>query len=429
MDLDKIYYRVFNKKLSIPDKVNQFAILLTDGRSRFVSTIEKDSVENILIERVFGVRRNLKKKGKIEIEEVLRLRDDYKGCFCRNLRLTYCGYKPIWKDSKNSYYSCDEYQPNQIFEKCRIEYPNLSFTRLFEIKDIIELKPEYKYCCWDGYGFATEYLRRYKEQPYIEMLQKIGLGWYADKKRIINKLDDKAFRKFLYKESQAIRNNYLDVPQILKMYKGASLEKIIEDKEVTILKRRNSVFFKKYPMLNPIKVFRYITEQKTDFNNYKDLIEAVAFLKLDLNDTKNSYPHDFMKYHDLYTSQMSAVKNKPIDEGIAKMSYKYRKLLKTYGDITMVFPRNTNDFINEGSKLHHCVGRMGYNKKMAEGESLIIFIRHTEEIDKPFLTLELNPKNKTIKQFYGDHDKQPPREIDNLIRTVWINDIQKIRTI
>lgn len=71
---------------------------------------------------------------------------------------------------------------------------------------------------------------------------------------------------------------------------------------------------------------------------------------------------------------------------------------------------------------------MGYNKKMANGESLIIFIRKKEDPDTPFITMEYNPKSKKINQLYGDHDKQPNKEIQKIIYNQWLPTIKTIKS-
>ena len=65
----------------------------------------------------------------------------------------------------------------------------------------------------------------------------------------------------------------------------------------------------------------------------------------------------------------------------------------------------------EGRSLHHCVGKMGYDKKMAEGRCIIAFLRKTEEPEKPFVTIEFIPKDRRISQIYGDHDSKPEQEV------------------
>ena len=77
----------------------------------------------------------------------------------------------------------------------------------------------------------------------------------------------------------------------------------------------------------------------------------------------------------------------------------YEKLKDIYNrihEIKMLFPKCTLDFINEGEALNHCVGRMGYNKKMANGESLIIFIM---DIKRSFFIHHLSPLYLTYNQF------------------------------
>ena len=65
----------------------------------------------------------------------------------------------------------------------------------------------------------------------------------------------------------------------------------------------------------------------------------------------------------------------------------------------------------EGKKLHHCVGKMGYDKKVVDGKSIIAFVRIVDEQTKPYVTVEYDIKRRKIVQCYGDHDSNPGIEV------------------
>lgn len=65
----------------------------------------------------------------------------------------------------------------------------------------------------------------------------------------------------------------------------------------------------------------------------------------------------------------------------------------------------------EGMTLHHCVGANDrYMKKMADGESWILFLRKKEEPEKPYYTVEIDMKDDKILQWYSEFNRQPDRE-------------------
>ena len=76
----------------------------------------------------------------------------------------------------------------------------------------------------------------------------------------------------------------------------------------------------------------------------------------------------------------------------------------------MIAP-NVQSLLKEGKELNHCVGRMGYDKKMVNEESLIFFIREREKLDTPFVTMEYSLKNKSILQIYANKNTTPCNEV------------------
>ncbi len=84
--------------------------------------------------------------------------------------------------------------------------------------------------------------------------------------------------------------------------------------------------------------------------------------------------------------------------------------------------KEQEELIKEGLTLHHCVG--GYIKQMAAGETAIFFIRSSQEPDKPFYTLELDPKTQLVIQCRTDHNSSYERqpEIKKFVDT-WLKKV------
>ena len=78
----------------------------------------------------------------------------------------------------------------------------------------------------------------------------------------------------------------------------------------------------------------------------------------------------------------------------------------------MIPARSCRDLVEEGRALHHCVGNGDtYMKKMAEGESWILFLRKKENPKTPYYTIEIDMVTDAIRQWYSKLDRQPDREV------------------
>lgn len=73
------------------------------------------------------------------------------------------------------------------------------------------------------------------------------------------------------------------------------------------------------------------------------------------------------------------------------------------GNYVVVLPKSPQDLVTEGNEMHHCVG--GYIDRVANGETLIIFIRHKDTPDKCYITAEINPETGKILQYYLAYDR------------------------
>lgn len=72
---------------------------------------------------------------------------------------------------------------------------------------------------------------------------------------------------------------------------------------------------------------------------------------------------------------------------------------------------DAKEIVMEGRILHHCVGsdNQRYLRNFNAGKGWILVIRHTDNLDEPYITVEL--ENDKIIQWYGEHDTKPDKEI------------------
>jgi hypothetical protein len=264
------------------------------------------------------------------------------------------------------------------------------------------------------------------------MLVKFSLPDLATSKMILSLCHkNNSFRKFLIKNRDTFNNASFDKTIIIKAFRtNTDLVKLQEQENL----KKEFIHDGSYKDLknkiakNEITKFvKYLQIQKANMPSYSDYLDACEYLHLDLNLEKNKYPHNFRKWHDIRIDQYRTMKNKE-DEKARKEFYKkfsvvankYSNLQDTGKNYVCLIAKSPKDLINEGDKLHHCVGSMNYDQKFVREESLIFFVRNKETPTTPYVTLEYSPKNKKVLQCYGDSDTTPKQEVLNFVKKIWL---------
>ena len=150
-----------------------------------------------------------------------------------------------------------------------------------------------------------------------------------------------------------------------------------------------------------------------------------------MTDTKNIYPKDFTAMHDLRIAEYESLKakadrekRKELYESFAKAGEKATAYEYADNEFTLVAPRDICDLKTEGAILEHCVGKMGYDKKMADEKIVIMFLRRTDDISTPFVTIEYDLKQLKLLQAYAKNNSTPPSDAMEFI-SKWQQIIKK----
>ena len=299
--------------------------------------------------------------------------------------------------------------------------------------DYLTKYPEYKYSAYELYKGVDifRYLRVYEEHPGVEMLVKIGLEEYTHNSTIIKKCEqDKSFRKWLFKNAEALRIRRYYVQAVLFAYN----RKMDLDEAQSRERIKKSLMSKDYKAIREtinkdyFGFSEYIKAQNISYYQYKDYAEACLYLGLDMTLAKNRYPHEFRKWHDIRTDQYATAKalermekEKEFTAQFAAVAEKYLPLQKNgKDDYIIIIAKTPAELVKEGSSLHHCVGRMNYDQKMVREETLIFFIRRKSAPEIPLATLEYSLSKKKVVQCYGDHDTKPEDAITSFVYNKWL---------
>jgi hypothetical protein len=143
---------------------------------------------------------------------------------------------------------------------------------------------------------------------------------------------------------------------------------------------------------------------------------------------KNRYPHDFKFWHDTRIDEYSSAKAKADAKARKEFNAQFKIIAKKYeslqekckGSFICIIAKSPNELQKEGNSLHHCVGRMGYDKKFVDENTLIFFVRDKEHPKTPLVTIEYSLARHQILQVRGDHNSTPSKEILNYVNGTWL---------
>ena len=114
-----------------------------------------------------------------------------------------------------------------------------------------------------------------------------------------------------------------------------------------------------------------------------------------------------IEYNDLQFSDSFNTENVELfNNRIAEISksYKLEHTNKKMG-YSIILPSSVQDMYMEGIELHNCV--FSYVEYVTSGSSLIFFLRRSDDIDVPYVTIEVNPDTLNITQLSGYGDSVP----------------------
>lgn len=371
-----------------------------------------------IVERIFGSRHY---KAGVKIREIMRDCTGKSGLIVRDLLYRHmCGYIPVF-EAKDIYdracgwgikiFSSDDFgkwiKPD--------DHIGVSFTYINS--DMLFSIPEFKYCGYSG-GGVTSYLDAYRKDHSVEMFGKMGLSLSPVLMRKA-KTDGK-FRRFLYENRVAIQKH--GVTAAMYAYKH---NVDVESARMTCyLKRQlDMLAASRFPEirgtdLDRQKVLDYVDFNDINYASYDDYLKCCKALRLDLSDTKVVYPNDFERMHDLRAAEYSSLEAKRDKKRRAKLYRDFKKKvaeykpLEQYGEkYAIICPTGVEDLIREGNALSHCVGKMGYDKKVVDGVSIIMFVREADKLNTPFVTVEYRIDRKVLAQCYGYKDSRPNEDV------------------
>lgn len=178
------------------------------------------------------------------------------------------------------------------------------------------------------------------------------------------------------------------------------------------------------------KVMNYVKRQVTgdfpaDYHNalldWRDYLNQCDRLNYDTTDTAICKPKELNAAHERLTGLITEKANRQAAQRFRRGKNWRTALEFESGELIVIQPKNMQDIIEEGRRLHHCVG--GYAERHAMGELTIMFLRKKDLPDTPYYTIEVsnelmivqcrgyknniagNPKTQDIIDFEQEYQK------------------------
>lgn len=268
-------------------------------------------------------------------------------------------------------------------------------------------------------------LKHLKELPPTEYLFKMGMYRLASELDPETLGDGRNFASILgvsaqYKKMYAERNISNDEHCIIKAAREwVSDEDFVKlrnlrpnsDQSATICMMLETMTFKKFVNYFTVQRKLYPREALDQVLRwYNDYISMSEQMNVDLSHKSVRYPKDIKIAHNELLKKYKVIENEVLEQQMKKATENLYNGLTEYKDkdYAIVFPHSRAEFIAEGQSLNHCVGTQEmYFKNHLAGTKMIFFVRRAADIQKPYVTMEIDMKRLVIMQIYGYGDKRP----------------------
>ena len=163
----------------------------------------------------------------------------------------------------------------------------------------------------------------------------------------------------------------------------------------------------------PVSKYNRYYNKSSVLNEYQDYLQLCKKLDYSLSNTFNLFPRNLMIAHDaastMFNKRKKQIYNRKIKDNFDSLYKKYN--FSKFG-MTIIPPKTSDEIVFEGQALHHCVA--SYVSKVAEDESIILFLRRTQNQNEPWYTIEIKNNNE-ITQIRGFKNESPTHEIEKFI--------------
>lgn len=147
-------------------------------------------------------------------------------------------------------------------------------------------------------------------------------------------------------------------------------------------------------------------EDLMDGYHYRDYLRMEKELNNENLSKIDKYPKYWLTTFRRTKRNYNDIKKRIDEEKFRQQVEKNNDLIFEDRRFSIILPQKSNDVRKEGSILKHCVA--SYVDRITKGQTCILFCREKEDVDEPYVTVEV--KNNAITQAYGYQDSKPTIE-------------------
>lgn len=204
---------------------------------------------------------------------------------------------------------------------------------------------------------------------------------------------------------QLLQDIHLNGKQITKEFFNYLIENdLLEDYFLSYVKDLNQLGFTNQEIYNYLQradLYQAIHPKET-LVLWRDYIRMAK----EGNFPYDKFPNSLKKSHDLMAREYKFVENEIMNGKFQEAMKKVLHFEEKGEKYSIITPKSTSDIVREGKVLRHCVA--SYIRKVANGETVILFVRENEFPEAPFYTMEV--RGNTITQVKGFCNKNIEEE-------------------
>lgn len=316
----------------------------------------------------------------------------------------------VWENKKGSYYTPCFPLMNKM-ERCE-NCPNLSAEPLFGDDEIHALCPETSRISDLPALGVIEFAKRIKQNPFLcEMVYKTPTVSHMWDCGTIYTMKPSKLKKVMVYLKRGL--SLADSMGMVKYGTKENMERA----------RISSSAYKKFSRWTAdkdlcVEMAKYSIKHKRPMDRtysslYDDYLAMSAELGRDMSSRGVLFPRDLDAQHDNVCRMVrelreaiEATKRQRIadmyERKAKELAEKYSKSMDMQFDgLTISIPKTKQDLVRIGDKLHICVGVLGYDQRVARGESIIMTVnKDGEEVE----CCELSGNGASVIQLRGPHN-------------------------
>jgi len=175
-------------------------------------------------------------------------------------------------------------------------------------------------------------------------------------------------------------------------------------------------------LLKQVEYIDSFKNSRSDIITYYDYIDMLDILEKDeaKRNRFNTMPdiktireeHDRILDYMEYKRTVDEFNTPEVKKKFISLAKKHECYLFKFKELHISIPKSPDDLFEEGKKLHHCVAT--YIEKVANGETVILFIRKDKTPDEPFYTLEI--REGKVRQCHGMCNCDVTGEVEEFLK-------------